>query len=78
MRKATSDLDTGDETHPRCSRRYPAKVLNNLDFAKDIALLESTTARAQAMLASTPLVAKHLGLIISVSKTEYRVHDCKW
>ena len=36
MRKATSDR----------LRRYPAKVLNGLDFADDIALLETTMALA--------------------------------
>ena len=72
MRKATSDLDFGVETHPRCSRRYPAKVLNDLDFADDIALLESTMALAQAQVTSTASAAKDLDL--SVSK---RVHDCK-
>ena len=36
MRKATSDLDSGVETHPRRSRRYPAKVLNDLDFADEL------------------------------------------
>ena len=30
MRKATSELDSGVETHPRCSRRYPGKVINDL------------------------------------------------
>ena len=43
LKKATSDLDSGAVTHPRRSRRYPVKVLNDLDFVDDIALLESTT-----------------------------------
>ena len=38
LKKATSDLDSGAVTHPRLSRRYPVKVLNDLDFADDIAL----------------------------------------
>ena len=62
MRKATSDLDSGVETHPRRSRRYLAKVLNDLDFADDIALLESKMARAQVQLTSTASAAKDLGL----------------
>jgi hypothetical protein len=35
LKKATSDpdLDSGVVTHPRRSRRYPAQVLNDLDFA---------------------------------------------
>ena len=38
--KATDDTDSGVVTHPRQSRRHPAKILNDLDFANDIALLE--------------------------------------
>ena len=36
---STSGLDSGVVTHPRCSRRHPAKVLNDLDFIDDIAML---------------------------------------
>ena len=62
MRKAVSDLDSEVETHPHRSRRYPAKVLNDLDFADDIALLEFTMAWAQAQLTSTASAAKVLAL----------------
>ena len=41
-----SEASTGAETHPRLSRRYPAKILNDLDFADDIALLETSMTRA--------------------------------
>ena len=37
MAKATSDNYTGVVTHPRRSRRHPAIVLNDKDFADDIA-----------------------------------------
>lgn len=76
LKKATSELDSGVVTHPRRSRRYPAKVLNDLDFADDIALLESTIPRAQAQLTRTAAAAEDLGLIISVSKTEYMTTNC--
>ena len=65
IRKAISDLDSGVETHPRRSRRYPAEVLNDLDVADDIGLLESTMARAHAQLTSTASAAHDLGLLIS-------------
>ena len=39
-------------------------------------LLESTMAWAQAQLTSTASAAKDLGLIISVSKTEYMTENC--
>ena len=75
LKKAISDVDTGVVTHPRRSRRYPARVINDLDFADDIALLESTMSQAQAQLIRTATAAKELGLIISVPKT--RVYDYK-
>ena len=53
LKKATSQLDSGVVTHPRRSRRHPAKSLNDLDFADDIALLESSISRAQAQLTKT-------------------------
>ena len=71
LAKATSDIDSGIVTHPRRSRRYPAIVLNYLDFADGIPLLESTTSQAQTQLSRTAAAAKDLGLIISTSKTEY-------
>ena len=49
----TTDGDSGVLTCPRKSSRYPAKVLNDLDFADDIALLESSISRAQSQLIRT-------------------------
>ena len=69
LKKATSDIDSGVVTHQRRSRRHPAVVLNDLDFADDIALLETTIPRAQTQLTKTAAAAKDLGLIISVPKT---------
>ena len=40
-------------------------MLNDLDFADDIALLEFTFPRAQVHLTSTAAAAKDLGLIIN-------------
>ena len=42
LKKATLQLDSGVVTHPRRYRRHPVKSLNDLDFADDIALLESS------------------------------------
>jgi len=41
-----SGLDSGVVTCPRQSRRYPAKMMNGLDFPDDIALLEASMSRA--------------------------------
>ncbi|KXJ22332.1 hypothetical protein AC249_AIPGENE23105 [Exaiptasia diaphana] len=53
MSQSTRDSDSGLLTHPKRSRRYPAKYLNDLDFADDICLLESSTPRAQVQLDRT-------------------------
>ena len=41
-------------SHPRQSRRHPAKILNDLDFADDIALLESSIPSAQLTRTAWP------------------------
>ena len=76
LKKATSQLDSGVVTHHRRSRRHPAKSLNDLDFADDIALLESSISRAQAQLTKTAEAAADLGLVISAPKTEYMTVNC--
>ena len=76
LKKSTSGTDAGVVTHPRRSRRYPAKTLNDLDFADDIALLESSLPRAQAQLTRTAAAAADLGLVISAPKTEYMTANC--
>ena len=72
----STDGDSGVLTCPRKSSRYPAKVLNDLDFADDIALLESSISRAQSQLTRTANVAADLGLVISAPKTEYITINC--
>ncbi|XP_071943549.1 uncharacterized protein [Antedon mediterranea] len=72
----SSECDSGVVTCPRKSRSYPAKILNDLDFADDIALLESSIPRAQSQLTRTANAAADLGLIISAPKTEYMVFNC--
>ena len=66
-----SGPDSGVVTCPRRSRRYPAKMLNDLDFADDIALLESSMPRAQSQLTRTGDAAAELGLVISAPETEF-------
>ena len=71
-----SGPDSGVVTCPRQSRRYPAKMLNDLDFADDIALLESSILQAQAQLTRTADAAGELGLVISAPKTEFMTIHC--
>ena len=51
-------------------------MMNDLDFADDIALLESSLPRAQAQLTRTAAAAADLGLVISAPKTEYMTANC--
>ena len=62
--------------NPCRSRRYPAKSLNDLDFADDIALLESSISQAQTQLTKQAEAAAGLGLVTSVPKTEYVTMNC--
>ena len=61
LRKATENTDSDVVTHPRQSKRHPAKILNDLDFEDDIALLESSIPYAQARLTGAAAAAEHLG-----------------
>ena len=76
LRSTDGDIDSGVLTCPRKSSRYPAKVLNDLDFADDISLLEFSIARAQSQLTRTANAAADLGLVISAPKTEYITINC--
>ena len=76
MKRVTENTESGIVTHSRQSRRHPAKILNDLDFADDVALLESSIPNAQVQLTRTATAAKDLGLIISVPKTEYLTINC--
>ena len=70
-----SGPDSGIVTHPRQSRRYPTKLLNDVDF-DDIALLESSIPRAQSQFTRTADAAAKLGLKMSAPKTEYMTINC--
>jgi hypothetical protein len=61
MRKANENIKSGIVTHPRQSRRHLAIFLNDLDFADDIALLESSMVNTQAQLSRTAAAAEDLG-----------------
>ena len=50
LKGATSQLDSGVVAHPCYFRKHPAKLLNDLDFADDVALLGSSVSQAQVQL----------------------------
>jgi hypothetical protein len=62
LEKSSSGADAGIITYPRRSRMYLARMLNDLDFADDIALLESSLPRAQAQLTRIATAAADLEL----------------
>ena len=65
MKNATKNNPDGSfMTHPRRSKRQPETLLNNLDFADDISLLESNIQRAQSQLLCTVDSAASIGLMI--------------
>ncbi|CAF3391094.1 unnamed protein product [Rotaria sp. Silwood1] len=60
----------GFVTNKRQSSRQPATTIHDLDFADDIALLESSLERAQAQLTQTAKWANKVGLQINTKKTQ--------
>ena len=70
MKKATQNIESGVVTHPRRSRRYPAESLKDLDFADDIALLESSMENAQAQNTRTAAASEY-----HHQRTQDGVHD---
>ena len=53
------------------SRRYPAEIITDADYADDIALLANTLAQAESSLLSLERVAAGIGLHVNADKTEY-------
>ena len=69
MLDAQSKNPTGGlVTHPRRSRIHQDIILNDLDFADDIGLLESSAPRAQKQLSTTIDSAASVGLMINTEK----------
>lgn len=55
----------------RRSRRHPAEVIADLDYADDIALLEDSIESAQELLNKVEKACQHIGLFLNVPKTKY-------
>ena len=52
------------------SRRHPAVIVTDLDFADDIALLSSEIEQAQELISRLETEAKKVGLHLNAKKTE--------
>ena len=55
---------------------HQAKFVNDIDYASEICLLESSIERAQVQLSLTAEQAASMGLLINTSKTEYMSLNC--
>lgn len=77
MRTAIGEMgdSLGFTITPRRSRRHPAEVLTDLDFADDIALLSDTLSQAQDLLTRVESAAATVGLKMNVSKTKFMAYN---
>ena len=67
--------ENGFELTNKRSRRYPAKIITDADYADDIALLANTSNQAEALLHSLERAAAGIGLHVNVHKTEYMCYN---
>ena len=77
MRKAIDDKDKnlGFSLERRKSRRVNPKLVTDLDFADDIALLASEIDSAQKLLHNVEIEAKKVGLSLNAKKTEVQSYN---
>ena len=66
--KQSEEKKKGFFTAPRSDTR---EVINDLDFADDIALFEISLEEAQVQLNRTAAEAQKIGLVINTKKTEF-------
>ena len=53
------------------SRKYPAQIMTDTDYADDLALLANTTAQIETLLNSLDRASVGIGLHVNADKTEY-------
>ena len=53
------------------SRRYPAQIITDVDYAVDIAYMVNTPTQAESLLYSLQRAAGGIGLDVNAKKTEY-------
>ena len=63
--------ENGFELTKKRSRRYPAKIITDADYADDIALLANTPNQDETLLHSLERAAAGIGLHVNAHKTEY-------
>ena len=57
------------------SKRYPAKIITDADYADDLALLLNTPNQAETLLHSLERAAAGFGLHVNAHKTEYMCYN---
>ena len=70
LRASITETD-GLTLRRRRSRRHPAEVIADLDYADDIALLENSIEAAQDLLIRVERACKDVGLYLNAPKTKY-------
>ena len=77
MRQATegTESELGFEIERRQSRRHPATVLTDLDFADDIALLSEEIEQAQQLLERLEQQSAKVGLHLNDKKTKVMAYN---
>ena len=63
--------ENGFELTKKRSRRYPAKIITDADYADDIAILANTSNQVETLLYSLERAAAGIGLHVNAHKTEY-------
>ena len=67
--------DNGFKLTKKRSRRYPAHIIKDADYADDIALLANSPAQAETLLHSLERAAAGIGFHVNADKTEYMCFD---
>ena len=71
MLRTSIDKIRENELTKKRSRRYPAKIITEADYANDIAILANTPNQAEALLHSLEWAVAGIGLHVNAHKTEY-------
>ena len=70
--------ELGFKLERQWSRRKPAVVVTDLDFADDLALLTEEIEQAQEVLLRLETEAEKVGLFCNAKKTEIQARKDKW
>ena len=67
--------ENGFELTKKRSKRYPAKIITDADYADDLALLANMPNQAETLLHSLERAAAGIGLHVNAHKTEYMCYN---